>query len=148
VFAREIRAVTDAVFDWNEMAQRVLGRHWQGRTEGERAEFVRLFTDLLERAYIGKIERYSGEKVRFLGETVDGDQATVRTALVTRQGTEIPMDYRMALRGARWLIYDVVIEHVGVVSNYRTQFDQILRTASYQELVKRIKERSSRSSST
>lgn len=140
---REIRAVTDGVFDWNEMAQRVLGRHWQGRTEGERAEFVRLFTDLLERAYIGKIERYNREKIRFLGESVDGDQATVRTALVTRQGTEIPMDYRMTRRGDRWLIYDVVIERVGLVNNYRAQFDQILRTTSYQELMKRIKERSS-----
>lgn len=140
---REIRAVTDGVFDWNEMAQRVLGRHWQGRTESERAEFVRLFTDLLERAYIGKIERYSGETIRFLGESVDGEQATVRTVLVGRQGTETPMDYRLARRGDRWLIYDVVIENVGLVNNYRTQFDQILRTASYQELVKRIKERSS-----
>ncbi len=71
------------------------------------------------------------------------DQATVRTALVTRQGTEIPMDYRMLRRGDRWRIYDVVVERVGLVNNYRTQFDQILRAASYPELVRRIKERSS-----
>ncbi len=140
---REIRAITDGVFDWTEMARRVLGQHWQARSEAERVEFVRLFTDLLERAYIGKIERYSGEKIRFVGESVDDDQATVRTALVTRQGTEIPMDYRMLRRGDRWRIYDVVVERVGLVNNYRTQFDQILRAASYPELVRRIKERSS-----
>jgi phospholipid transport system substrate-binding protein len=139
---RQIRAITDGVFDWTEMSRRVLGRHWNARSEPERAEFVRLFTELLERTYIGKIEKYSGETIRFLGESVDGDQATVRTALATRQGAEIPMDYRMVRRGDQWRIYDVIVEGVGLVNNYRTQFDHVLRTASYEELVRRIKERS------
>ena len=95
--------------------------------------------DLLERAYVLKIEKYSGEKVTYLGDTVDGDLATVKTKFTTKQGTEIPVDYRLLRRGDRWLVYDVFVEGVSLVANYRTQFDRIMRTGSYDELVRRMK---------
>src|SRR5439155_1185399 len=105
---------------------RALGRHWQARTPAERDEFVGLFGDLLERAYITKIEGYTGERILFTGEVADGAFATVRTRIVTKQGTEVPVDYKMFNQGERWRAYDVNIEGVSLVSNYRTQFSSII----------------------
>jgi phospholipid transport system substrate-binding protein len=134
-----IRKVANVIFDFTETAKRALGPHWQNLSEKDRAEFVSLFTDLLEGAYVSKIEQYSGEPVRFVGDTVDGDLATVKTRIVTKKGTEVPIDYRMLRRGDRWVVYDVSIEGVSLVANYRTQFNKIIQTASYEELVKRMK---------
>ena len=134
-----VRLVANDIFDFSETAKRSLARHWAARTPAEREEFVQLFTDLLERSYISKIELYGGEKIRFVGESVEPDGAVVRTRLVTKQGTEIPIDYRMLARGDKWLVYDVLIEGVSMISNYRTQFNKIITTSSYQELVKKMK---------
>jgi phospholipid transport system substrate-binding protein len=134
-----IRQVANEIFDFSETAKRSLARHWTPRTQPEREEFVALFTDLLERSYISKIELYGGEKIHFLGESIEGEGAVVRTKLVTKQGTEIPIDYRMLKRGDKWLVYDVVIEGVSLISNYRTQFNKIITTSSYEELVKKMK---------
>lgn len=137
---RAVRMIANEIFDWAETAKRSLGRHWQARTEPEREEFVRLFGDLLERAYISKIELYGGEKITYTGESIDGDFAVVKTKIVTpKQGTEVPVDYRLLRRGDRWLVYDVVIEGISLVSNYRTQFNKIIQSSSYQELVKKMK---------
>jgi phospholipid transport system substrate-binding protein len=136
---QRVRAVANDIFDWTETARRSLARHWQARSPAEREEFVKLFGDLLERSYISKIESYGGEKIDFLGDSVDGDQAVVRTKIETKQGTEVPVEYRMLRRGDRWLVYDVVIEGVSLVGNYRTQFNKIIQTSSYQELVKKLR---------
>jgi phospholipid transport system substrate-binding protein len=134
-----IRKEAEGVFDFTETAKRALGRHWQGLSDKDRQEFTALFTDLIERAYISKIERYSGERVAYAGELVDSGLATVRTRFVTKQGTEIPVDYRMQQRGDRWLVYDVSVEGVSLINNYRTQFDKIIQTSSYAELVRKMK---------
>ena len=135
-----VRRIAEDIFDFNETAKRSLGRHWQQRTPAERKEFVDLFASLLERSYLSRIELYSGERIGYLGDTVDGDQATVRTKIVTKQGTEIPIEYKMQRGGGdRWLVYDVIIEGVSLVANYRTQFNKIIQTSSYQELVKKMK---------
>ena len=134
-----VRQVANDIFDFSETARRSLARHWAARTQAERDEFVQLFGDLLERSYISKIELYGGEKIRFVGETVDPDGAIVKTRLLTRQDTEVPIDYRMHARGDKWLVYDVLIEGVSLISNYRTQFNKIITTSSYQELVKKMK---------
>ncbi|HKW90348.1 MAG TPA: ABC transporter substrate-binding protein [Methylomirabilota bacterium] len=134
-----IRKEAQVVFDFSETARRALGRHWQALSEQDRQEFTGLFTDLIERAYIQKIERYSGERIAYAGETIDGALATVRTRFVTKQGTEIPVDYRMQQRGDRWLVYDVSVEGISLINNYRTQFDKIIQTSSYAELVRKMK---------
>ncbi|MBI2206597.1 MAG: ABC transporter substrate-binding protein [Candidatus Rokubacteria bacterium] len=134
-----VRKIADDIFDFTETAKRSLGRHWANRSAAEREEFVRLFTDLLERSYLSKIETYGGEKVHYGGDAVDGDVATVKTRIATKGGTEIPIDYKMLKRGDRWLVYDVAIEGVSLVANYRTQFNKIIQTSSYQELVKKLK---------
>jgi phospholipid transport system substrate-binding protein len=134
-----IRAIANELFDFRELSQRTLARHWQGRTQAERDEFVELFADLLERSYIGKIETYSGgERVQYLGESPDGDLVTVRTRIVTKAGTEIPIDYRMHRAGDRWLVYDVVIEGVSLVANYRTQFNRIIQQSSFKDLLAKL----------
>ena len=139
-----VRKVADEIFDFTETAKRSLARHWQQRSPAERKEFIDLFADLLERSYISKIELYNGEKITYLGDTIDGDQATVRTKIVTKQGTDIPVDYKMSrASGDRWLVYDVMIEGVSLIANYRTQFNKIIQTSSYQELVKRMKTKQS-----
>ena len=135
-----IRRVAAPVFDWREMTSRTLGQHWQARSEAERTEFVQIFSDLVNRAYITQLERYSGEAIRYISERVEGDLGGVSTRFVTKQGREIPVDYRVISRDGRWRIYDVVVQGVSLVSNYRSQFDKVIRSSSYPELVKRIRD--------
>jgi phospholipid transport system substrate-binding protein len=134
-----VSKIAEEMFDFAEITRRTLGPHWQGRTEPERAEITRLFSDLLERVYFTKIATYNGEKITVLKDSVDGDQATVRTRIVTAQGTEIPVDYRMLRRGDRWMAYDVAIEGVSLVANYRMQFNRIIQSSSYRALVEKLK---------
>jgi phospholipid transport system substrate-binding protein len=136
---QQIRAIADEIFDWGETGKRALARHWQGRSPKEQQEFSALFASLVERSYIGKIEQFSGERVVYVGDSVEGDQATVRTKLVTKSNTEIPIDYRMQKEGDRWRAYDVVIEGVSLVSNYRTQFNRIIQQSGYGELVNKLR---------
>ena len=138
-----LRSITDGVFDWTEMSRRALGRHWSARTPAEQQEFIELFRDLIERAYLSKIERYTGEPIAFLSESLDGDLATVRTRITTKQNQDVPIDYRMSRQGDRWLVYDVLVESISLIANYRTQFDGIIKASSYQELIKRLKARAS-----
>lgn len=134
----KVRKLADEVFDYNEMSKRALGVHWQQMAQGDRERFVRSFSDLLDRAYFEKIDSYNGEKVRYMDAKLDGGQATVPTRVTTDKGSEIPVDYRMHRDGAKWMVYDVIIEGVSLVSNYRAQFDRIIRTASVAELLKRL----------
>jgi phospholipid transport system substrate-binding protein len=134
-----VRKVADDIFDFPETAKRSLARHWQPRSPAERDEFTKLFADLLERSYISKIELYGGEKIAYVNDAIEGDQAVVRTQIITKNGTQVPVDYRMLKKGERWLVYDVVIEGVSLVANYRTQFNKIIQTSSYTELVKKMK---------
>ncbi len=136
---RAVRKVANDIFDFGEIARRSLARHWQPLTDKQRDEFVMLFADLLERSYISKIELYGGEKILYTGERVEGDQASVATRIITKNGTDVPIDYRMLKRGDRWLVYDVNIEGVSLVSNYRTQFNKIIQTASYNDLVQKMR---------
>jgi phospholipid transport system substrate-binding protein len=136
---QKLRAIANEVFDWQEIGKRALARHWEGRSPKEREEFSALFADLLERSYAGKIEAYSGEKIVYEKETIEGDQATVRTKLVTKAGTQIPIDYRMQKAGERWHVYDVLIENVSLVGNYRSQFNRIIQQSGYADLIQRLK---------
>jgi len=136
---RLIRAAAGEIFDFTEISRRSLAVHWQARTPGERQQFVALFGDLLEHTYISKIEGYSGEKILYVGESIDGNQAVVRTRIVGKQGTETPVDYRMLVDGGRWRAYDVSIEGVSLVQNYRSQFNSIIQRSGYAELAAKLK---------
>ncbi len=136
-----IRQAADERFDWEEMARRSLATHWAKRTAEERKEFVRLFADLLERTYRKKVEDYSGEKVLYEGETKDGDYVKVKVKIVTKKNKDIPVEYRLKKEANDWLIYDVSIEGVSLVNNYRTQFNSIIMQSSYENLVKRLRDK-------
>jgi len=136
-----IRQAVDERFDWEEMARRSLATHWPKRTPEERKEFVPLFSDLLERTYMKKVEDYSGEKVVYEGETKEGDYATVKVKIVTKKNKDIAVEYRLKKEGNNWLIYDVSIMGVSLVNNYRTQFNSIISQSSYENLVKRLREK-------
>ena len=138
-----IRLVAEPVFDWREMASRALGVHWPARSEAERTEFVELFRDLIQSSYISQVERYSGEPVRFTGEKVEGNLGLVNTRIVTRRGQEVPIDYRLVNRDGRWRVYDVLAEGVSLIGNFRTQFDKVIRTSGYGELIQRLKAKGS-----
>lgn len=138
--ARARAAVIDLV-DFPEMARRTLGPHWRSLGESERDEFIRLFRALLEHTYLPKIALYRGERVRFVGESVDGDLAAVQAVVVTRDRKEVPVLYRLRQRDQRWLVYDIAVEGISLVNNYRSQFTQIMQRGSYQELAKRIRQR-------
>jgi phospholipid transport system substrate-binding protein len=136
-----LRGVATEIFDVTEITRRALGRHWQAATPAERDELVRLFAALLERAYVGRVERFDGERIAIAGESIDGEWATVRTRLVSRGGGEIAVEYRLHPVGDRWLAYDVSVEGVSLVASYRSQFDTIIRTSSTQGLVQRLRAR-------
>ena len=136
-----IRQAVDERFDWEEMARRALATHWAKRTLEERKEFVRLFADLLERTYKKKVEDYSGEKVLYEGETKDRDYATVKVKILTKKDKDIPVEYRLKKEGNDWFVYDVSIEGVSLVNNYRTQFNSIIVQSSYENLIKRLKDK-------
>ena len=133
--------IANEAFDVSETAQRALGVHWQQRTPAERVEFVKLFANLLEQTYISRIDQYGGERIAYLGEQIDGDRAVVRARIVTKNGTEVPVDSRLLLKDNRWLIYDILIANMSLISSYRSQFDRVIRTASYADLVKRLQSR-------
>ena len=138
----KVMAIADVYFDWTEMSRRTLARYWKARTPEEQKEFSGLFRDLLKNAYIGRIESYSGEKVIFEGETTDDKYAVVKSQIITpKQKTEVPVNYRLIKKENGWMVYDVVIEGVSLVNNYRSQFNSILQSSSYEELVKRIKDK-------
>src|SRR5712691_7310117 len=105
----EIRRIATDLFDFDEVSRRALSRHWASRTTQEQAEFVSLFTDLLERSYVGKIASYSGETIVYTGEAVDGDYATVGSRIITTRRIETTLDYRLYRTRGRWKVYDVLV---------------------------------------
>ncbi len=133
-----IRKIIGYRFNFEEMAKRSLALHWRGRSDEERKDFVALFSDLIENSYIEKIETYENEQIHYIDEMVDSKYAVVKTKVVTKENVEIPIDYKLSQKGDMWLVYDVVIEGVSLVNNYRTQFNKIIRTSSYEELVKKM----------
>jgi len=136
---QQLRTVADQIFDWKETGKRALGRHWQPLKPAQQEEFATLFADLVERSYIGKIEAYSGERILYVGEAIESSQATVRTRLVTKSQTEVPIDYRLQKEGDRWRVYDVSIEGVSLVANYRSQFNRIITQSGFDSLLQKMK---------
>jgi phospholipid transport system substrate-binding protein len=136
-----VKQIVDRHFDYREMAKRSLGRTWNKLNNAQRDEFVRLFAELLEASYADKIDHYAKRvRVDYTGESLDGEYAEVRTVVV-RPNDRIPLNYRLLNESGNWMVYDVVIEGVSLVSNYRSQFSRIISESSYAELLKRLRNR-------
>lgn len=130
-----------ARFDYQEMSRRSLGAPWNQLADKDKHEFVDLFRTLLTNTYADRVESYSGEGVQYLNERTEKDYAEVRTKIQSGK-TEIPMDYRLINKNNDWRVYDVVVDGVSLVNNYRGQFSKILRTSSYPELVDQLRKKS------
>ncbi|HEX6948988.1 MAG TPA: ABC transporter substrate-binding protein [Nitrospira sp.] len=128
-------------FDYEEMSRRSLGASWANQSDKEKQEFVALFQTLLVNTYADKIESYTGDGVQFLNERNEKEYAEVRTKVLTGK-TEIPLDYRLLNKGSGWRVYDVVVDGVSLVNNYRGQFSKILRNGSYADLVDQLRKKS------
>lgn len=137
-----LKSAIGGIFDYGEMAKRSLGVNWKGRNRAEQKEFVDLFATLLENSYAGKIESYENERIVYGREIVDGDYAEVKSRVITAKRDEYSLDYRLMKQGNRWMVYDVVIEGVSLVSNYRSQFNKIIVSQGYGELVKKLRAKS------
>lgn len=143
--AKERRKLLEKVvgdrFNYEEMSKRSLAAHWQKINDKQRAEFVDLFRQLLTNSYADKVEGYAGEQIHYINERLEGDYAEVRTKAISGKA-EIPLDYRLLKRDGDWRVYDVVVDGVSLVSNYRGQFAKIIRTSGYDDLVKQLREKS------
>ena len=139
---RMLEEIAAGRFDYAEMSKRVLGSYWKPLTETQRKEFVEVYKGFLSDRYAGKIEDYSGRKqdVGYLTERIEGSYAEVRTELRSDK-TTLPMDYRLLVKDGRWSAYDIIIDGVSLVSNYRSQFQRIIRENSFEELLKKLRER-------
>lgn len=136
----KLRQIILPRFDFTEMAKRALGNNWN-RYPDQQREFVTAFTQLLEETYADQIEGANGEKVVYLNERTDKNYAEVATKVISPKGDETSMIYKLHSVESDWKVYDIVVENVSVVNNYRAQFSRVLSNASMDELIKRIKEK-------
>lgn len=137
-----VRAQMDKRFAWEQSARACLGRHWTQRTAAERAEFVKIFSDYLKETYSDKIATYYNDldKINYQGEKIlEGDFASVKLTITTKTKVDHPVEYRMQKSASGWMVYDVVIEGVSLVKNYRDQFDAIIAKSGYDGLIREIK---------
>jgi phospholipid transport system substrate-binding protein len=136
----KIRELIRDRFDFKEMSQRSLARHWAPRTADEKKEFVELFSELLQSSYISKIESYTDEKITYDKETLKGDgkYGVVDTTIITKN-VNIPIEYKLMLKDDKWWVYDVTIEGVSFISTYREQYNKIILRESYAGLLKKMK---------
>ena len=142
----QLKNILFARFDFTEMAKRSLGAAWRRRTPQEQAEFVRLFTEVLEKSYAGIIESYSVDKIDYLDERIDADYADVHSKILASDGREYTINYKARRVGDQWKVYDVVAENISLVNNYRSQFTRVISKDSYEELVRRLKDKSDETS--
>lgn len=136
---KQMKAAIDERFDWSSMARSAIGKHWRDLTGEQRSEFSGLFGELIEKTYLTQVEGYSGEKIVYKGDKVDGVYGVVEVTIVTLRGTDIPVSYRVLKKGASWFVYDVNIEGVSLVNNYRSQIGSILDSSTYSDLIGKIK---------
>jgi phospholipid transport system substrate-binding protein len=134
-----IRLAAESLFDFRDMARRSLGSRFEELSPADQSEFVRLFTNLIALSYMGKVEAYAGEPIQYLGERVDGTDASVQSRLVTAKGSQVDVAYRLHQIGDRWSVYDVSVDGVSLVDNYRMQFGRMIQRTSFAELLKTLR---------
>lgn len=137
-----VTKIVEEMIDWQEVGKRALAIHWKKRTPDERKEFVNLFRDLLKRTYSDKLDLYAGEEIIYDSEKIDGNRAVVKTRMLNKKkGSDASVDYRLIKKDDRWLGYDLVIEGISAVNNYRVQFNEVITSSSYENLIKKMKNR-------
>jgi phospholipid transport system substrate-binding protein len=140
---KALKAIIGTLFDYTEMTKRAIGGHWKELSAPDKKEITGLFETLLENSYANKIESYNNEKVIYLREDTEDNYSEVKTKIVTVKRDEYAVDYRLMNKDGRWMVYDVVIEGVSLVSNYRTQFNKIINNQGFKELLKKLRAKNS-----
>ena len=137
----DIRKITDTLFDFKDMSERSLGSVWTQASPAQQQEFVRLFSTLIASAYLSRIEQFAGEPFTYVGEKIDGNEASVLSRVVTSKGSELGLDYRMYRADGRWAVYDIYVDGISLVSSYKAQFNRIIQRGSFAELLKQLRQK-------
>jgi phospholipid transport system substrate-binding protein len=135
---REVRAIVDETFDFPEAARRTLGRHWDAQTPEDRARFVVLFVDLIDRAYLRRIDSWDGGRIAVVDDTVEGERATVRSTVTSQDGSQMPVSYHMRRAASGWRVVDVSVAGAGLFASYRAQFARLMQNGGFQHLLERL----------
>jgi phospholipid transport system substrate-binding protein len=136
----KIRVVIAERFDFRAMSQSTLATNWKKASQEEQRQFVALFAELIQNTYIGRVEAYTNETVKYPGEKITKDRAVVETLIMT-SNAEIPVTYKLYLKDARWLVYDVNIEGVSLISNYRNSYQEIVKKEGFSGLLAKMEEK-------
>jgi phospholipid transport system substrate-binding protein len=137
----KLREIIAPRFDFSDMARSAMGYHWRTLSQVQRDQFVHAFTGLLEASYMGKIEGYKGQQIVYVKETEDASTAQVNTKIVPKGGEAIPVNYQLKNDDGTWKVYDVVIDNISLVGNYRNQFNRIMNEKGYDKLVSAMKQK-------
>ena len=137
----DIRKITDTLFDFKDMSERSLGSVWTQASPAQQQEFVRLFSTLIASAYLSRIEQFAGEPFTYVGEKIDGNEASVLSRVVTSKGSELGLDYRMYRADGRWAVYDIYVDGISLVSSYKAQFNRVIQRGSFAELLKQLRQK-------
>jgi phospholipid transport system substrate-binding protein len=135
----DIRKITETLFDFTDMSERSLGSAWTQASPAQQQEFVRLFSTLIANAYLSRIEQFAGEPFTYVGEKINGDEASVQSRVVTPKGSEVALDYRLYRADSRWAVYDIYVEGISLVGSYKAQFNRIIQRGSFAELLKQLR---------
>jgi len=133
----QMSTVINERFDFRAMSQRTLATNWKKTTDEEKQQFVALFSQLIENSYVGKIEAYTNEKVEYPGEKIKGRKAVVETLIIT-SSADVPVNYRVYQKDGQWLVYDVIIEGVSLISNYRSSYQEIMKKEGFDGLLAKM----------
>jgi len=134
----QIKNLIRARFDFEEMSKRALGPNWPNQSPANQQQFVQRFTDLLLNTYIDRLDDYKGVRISYDGERRDGDTATVNTKVLDPKGQQYSLNYRLRAANGDWKIYDVVVEDISLVNNYRSQFNRMLSKESFSDLLQKL----------
>lgn len=135
----DLRKITETLFDFTDMSERSLGSAWTQASPAQQQEFIRLFSTLITDAYLSRIEQYAGEPITYVGEKIDGDEASVQSRVVTPKGSEVGLEYRLYRAAGRWTVYDIYVEGISLVGSYKAQFNRIIQRGSFAELLKQLR---------
>jgi phospholipid transport system substrate-binding protein len=135
----DIRKITDTLFDFKDMSERSLGSAWTQASPPQQKEFIRLFSTLIANAYLSRIEQFAGEPFTYVGEKIDGEEASVQSRVVTSKGSELGLEYRMYRADGRWAVYDIYVDGISLVGSYKAQFNRIIRRSSFADLLKQLR---------
>lgn len=133
----DISKIITKRFDFRAMSQRTLATNWKKTSDEEKKQFTALFSQLIESSYVGKIEAYTNEKVEYPGEKVKGKKAVVETLILT-SSADIPVNYKLYQKGDQWLVYDVIIEGISLISNYRSSYQEIMKDEGFDGLLNKM----------